>query len=185
MEPTCLTLTFPVSHPVYLNPVRKRKIGAEQILSHVCWVSHLWSLKQACTFKDSLPICITCDVKLNGQSVGPWNVQEDTQPEWITSHQHEVQKESLSNRVPWAAFQPHDMASGSTTWSAIVLQLLLLWTMGFCKPGTSTHPEQIAEADLTFVSEELIALSRVLWFRLDSIVIIQGEKEELCTSIFM
>lgn len=62
------------------------------------------------------------------------------------------------------------MASGSTTWSAIVLQLLLLLTMGFCKPGTSTHPEQIAEAYLTFVSEELIALSRILWFRLDSTV---------------
>lgn len=72
--------------------------------------------------------------------------------------------------APWAAFQAHDMASGSTTWSAIVLQLLLLLTTGFCKPGTSTHLEQIAEVYLALVSEELIAQSCGLWFRLDSTV---------------
>lgn len=76
----------PVTQPVYLNSVKKRKIEAEQILSHFCWVNNLWSLKQVCMFKDALPICITCDVKLNG----PWNVQEDMQAEWITSHQNEV-----------------------------------------------------------------------------------------------
>lgn len=43
-------------------------------------------------------------------------------------------------------------------WSAVVLGLLLLFTTGFCKPGTSSHPEQIAEAYLVFVNEELIAL---------------------------
>lgn len=79
--PHLSSLVWQPTLPVSTNLVRKRKREAEQIHSRFCPVSHLLSLKHAGMFKDPVPICIACDVKLKRPSVSPCNTQEDRQPE--------------------------------------------------------------------------------------------------------